>query len=54
MNAAMLLSDAGRKPYTDTAYLNEELQSLTGYRFGKVNQLIVAVAFSHKCGYNFG
>ena len=27
--ASMLLSDAGLKPYTDTAYYNEELKSLT-------------------------
>ena len=32
----MLLSDAGLKPYTDTAYHNEELKSLTRYRFDKV------------------
>lgn len=36
--AAMLLSDAGLKPYTDTAYHNEELKSLTRYRFGKVQE----------------
>ena len=29
--ASMLLSDAGLKPYTDTAYHNEELKSLTRY-----------------------
>ena len=34
--ASMLLSDAGLKPYTDTAYHNEELKSLTRYRFDKV------------------
>lgn len=34
--AAMLLSDAGLKPYTNTAYHNEELKSLTRYRFDKV------------------
>ena len=33
--AAMLLSDVGLKPYTDTAYHNEELKSLTRYRFDK-------------------
>lgn len=32
----MLLSDTGLKPYTDTAYHNEELKSLTRYRFDKV------------------
>lgn len=34
--ATMLLSDVGLKPYTDTAYHNEELKSLTRYRFDKV------------------
>ena len=36
--ATMLLSDAGLKPYTSTAYHNEELKSLTRYRFDKVNE----------------
>ena len=36
--ATMLLSDAGLKPYTDTAYHNEELKSLTRYRFDKVKE----------------
>lgn len=36
--AAMLLSDAGLKPYTDTAYLGEQLKSLTRYRFSKVKE----------------
>ena len=36
--AAMLLSDTGLKPYTDTAYHNEELKSLTIYRFDKVKE----------------
>ena len=34
----MLLSDAGLKPYTDKAYHNEELKSLTRYRFDKVKE----------------
>ena len=34
----MLLSDAGLKPYTDTAYHNEELKSLTRYRFDKMKE----------------
>lgn len=34
--ATMLLSDIGLKPYTDIAYHNEELKSLTRYRFSKV------------------
>ena len=36
--AMMLMSDVGLKPYTDTAYHNEELKSLTRYRFGKVKE----------------
>ena len=36
--AAMLMSDVNLKPYTDTAYHNEELKSLTRYRFDKVRQ----------------
>ena len=36
--AAMLMSDASLKPYTDTAYHNEELKSLTRYRFDKVKE----------------
>ena len=36
--AAMLLSDTGLKPYTDIAYHNEELKSLTRYRFDKVKE----------------
>lgn len=36
--AAMLLSDTGLKPYSDTAYHNEELKSLTRYRFDKVKE----------------
>ena len=38
MIASMLLSDAGLKPYTDTAYHNEELKPLTGYRFDNVKE----------------
>ena len=34
--ATMLMSDVDLKSYTDTAYHNEELKSLTRYRFGKV------------------
>lgn len=36
--AAMLMSDVGLKPYTDTVYHNEELKSLTRYRFDKVKE----------------
>ena len=36
--AAMLMSDLDLKSYTDTAYHNEELKSLTRYRFDKVRQ----------------
>ena len=36
--ASMLMSDVDLKSYTDTAYHNEELKSLTRYRFEKVRQ----------------
>lgn len=36
--AAMLMSDLDLKSYTDAAYHNEELKSLTRYRFDKVRQ----------------
>ena len=36
--AAMLMSNVDFKSYTDTAYHNEELKSLTGYRFDKVRE----------------
>ena len=38
MIASILLSDTGLKPYTNTAYHNEELKSLTRYRFDKVKK----------------
>ena len=34
--ATMLMSDVDLKSYTDTSYHNEELKSLTRYRFDKV------------------
>ena len=36
--AMMLLTDKTLKPYTDTSYHNEELKSLTRYRFEKVQE----------------
>ena len=36
--ATMLMSDMDLKSYTDTAYHNEELKSLTRYRFDKVRE----------------
>ena len=36
--ATMLMSDVDLKSYTDIAYHNEELKSLTRYRFDKVRQ----------------
>ena len=36
--ASMLMSDVDLKSYTDTAYHNEELKSLTRYRFEKVRE----------------
>ena len=34
----MLLTDRTLKPYSDTSYHNEELKSLTRYRFDKVQE----------------
>lgn len=34
----MLMSDVALKPYTDTSYHNEELKSLSRYRFTKVQE----------------
>ena len=42
--AAMLMSDVDLKSYTDTAYHNEELKSLTRYRFDKVRERATAEA----------
>ena len=36
--ASMMMSDVNLKSYSDTSYHNEELKSLTRYRFDKVNQ----------------
>ena len=36
--AMMLLTDKTLKPYSDTSYHNEELKSLTRYRFNKVQE----------------
>lgn len=36
--AMMLLSDVSLKPYSDTSYHNEELKSLSRYRFTKVQE----------------
>lgn len=36
--AAMLMSDVSLKPYSDTSYHNEELKSLSRYRFTKVQE----------------
>ena len=36
--ASMLMSDVGLKPYTNIAYYNSELKSLTRYRFDKVRE----------------
>jgi len=36
--ACMIMSDLNLKPYSDTLYLNEDLKSLTRYRFNKVAQ----------------
>ena len=36
--AAMVMSDVGLKPYSSTLYHNEDLKSLTRYRFNKVSE----------------
>ncbi|MBQ9167825.1 MAG: IS110 family transposase, partial [Oscillospiraceae bacterium] len=36
--ATMLMSDVDLKSYTDTSYHNEELKSLTRYRFEKIQE----------------
>ena len=36
--ATMMMSDVNLKPYSDTSYHNEELKSLTRYRFDKVKE----------------
>jgi transposase len=36
--AGMIMSDVSLKPYSDTLYHNEDLKSLTRYRFDKVSQ----------------
>ena len=36
--ANMIMSDVSLKPYSDTSYHNEDLKSLTRYRFDKVSQ----------------
>ena len=36
--ATMMMSDINLKPYSDTSYHNEELKSLTRYRFDKVKE----------------
>ena len=38
MIASMLMSDSSLKPYTNIAYHNSELKSLTRYRFDKVSE----------------
>ena len=38
---SMLMSDVGLKPYTNIAYHNSELKSLTRYRFDKVRERAV-------------
>ena len=38
MISSMLLSNVDLKPYTETAYHNEDLKSLTRYRFDKVQE----------------
>ena len=48
--ASMLMSDVDLKSYTDTAYHNEELKSLTRYRFDKVQERAQAQAVRFPSG----
>ena len=50
--AAMLMSDVDLKSYTDTAYHNEELKSLTRYRFDKVRERAKAEAVRFPSGHH--
>ena len=43
----MLMSDVNLKSYSDTSYHNEELKSLTRYRFDKVKERAKHVANAH-------
>ena len=43
--AMMLLTDRTLKPYSDTSYHNEELKSLTRYRFDKVQEYTLLSEF---------
>lgn len=48
--ASMLMSDVNLKSYSDTSYHNEELESLTRYRFDKVKERVklkTSVSNSH-------
>ena len=38
--ASMLMSDVNLTPYSDASYHNEELKSLTRYRFDKVKERV--------------
>lgn len=38
--ASMIMSDVNIKPYSNTSYHNEELKSLTRYRFDKVKERV--------------
>ena len=48
--ASMLMSDVNLKSYSDTSYHNEELKSLTRYRFDKVKRTCQANNFRFKTG----
>ena len=50
--ATMLMSNVDLKSYTDTAYHNEELKSLTRYRFDKVRERAQAETVGFPFGYH--
>ena len=52
--ATMMMSDVNLKSYSDTSYHNEELKSLTRYRFDKVKERAKLKSFCFKtCLYSF-
>ena len=48
--ASMLMSDVNLKSYSDTSYHNEELKSLTRYRFDKVKERAKLKVFRFQTG----
>ena len=51
--ATMMMSDMNLKSYSDTSYHNEELKSLTRYRFDKVKERAKLKSSRPPCKYPF-